>query len=72
MNAQEQARAYREALYDGQDRGSGSDADLLRAIATMLDKVDDVTDATLAARGSSHRVGREMQADLRRIAEAQA
>ena len=45
-----------------------TDADMLLAVAAKLDELDDITDAGLRAKGSTHRVERTVQADLRRIA----
>jgi hypothetical protein len=45
-----------------------TDKQKLEATATLLDKLDDATDKFLAAKGSSHRVDREIQRDLREIA----
>lgn len=57
-----------DALYGGAKRGNNSH-EILNNIADYLDGIDDVTDALLADGGSGHKVGREMQEDLRRIAE---
>lgn len=57
----------REVLYGGIERPA-DDPGQLTSIADWLDRVDDLADAELGGRGSTYRVGRTVQADLRRIA----
>ena len=61
------------AVYDGVPGGrSDDDAELLRRVAAWLDRIDDATDAEMAAAGRDHAVrdgaGPTIQDDLRRIA----
>jgi hypothetical protein len=53
---------------DDWDAANLTDVQMLLATATLLDRLDDATDEYLAANGSEHRVDRQMQESLRRIA----
>ncbi len=57
-----------DAVYGGWTRPP-DDAGILRAIADYLDRVDDVAEGLLRDAGSDHEIHRQMQADLRRIAD---
>lgn len=55
------------AVYNGAERPDDSPGQL-RALADWMDHIDNATDRELGLAGSTHRVERTMQKDLRRIA----
>lgn len=53
---------------DDWDASHLTSAQMLEATCTLLDRLDDATDAYLAAKGSTERIERTMQRDLRALA----
>ena len=68
--ARNPAKAPALAVYGGINGGEEPDTDegALLAIADWLDRIDDATDEEFRIAGKDHRVGRTIQASLRRIA----